>query len=76
MGSARRRSYLSQIVRRCIEAAQVTSLERGDFEDKLTDALIGAVIETVRAGRPPGDRGTPWELLREHKAFIEDAARR
>lgn len=58
-------------VRRYVEAAQAAGLERDDSEDNLTDDLIGAVIEAVRPGRPPGDHGTSWELLREHKGFIE-----
>lgn len=49
MGSARPRSYLSQIVRRCIEAAQAVGLEQGDSKGKLTDELICAVIEAVRS---------------------------
>lgn len=56
---------------RYVDAAQEAGLQRGDSEDKLTDELVGAVIEAVRPGRPPGDHGSSWELLREHKDFIK-----
>ncbi len=58
-------------VTRYVEAAQQAGLERGDPEDKLTDELIGEVIDAVRPGRPPGDHGESWEVLRQHKEFIK-----
>lgn len=61
---------------RYVEAAQAAGLQRGDCEDKLSDELIGVVIEAVRPGRPPGDHGSSWELLREHKIFIEERVKK
>ncbi len=57
-------------VARYVEAAQAAGLRCGDPEDKLTDELIGEVIDAVRPGRPPGDHGDSWEALRAHKDFI------
>lgn len=56
---------------RYVDAAQAAGLKCGDSEDKITDELIGAVVEAVRPGRPPGDHGSSWETLREHKDFIK-----
>ncbi len=58
-------------VRRYVDAAQGAGLKRGDPEDKLTDELVGEVIEAVRPGRPPGDHGGAWQLLCEQREFIE-----
>jgi transposase len=58
-------------VRRYVEAAVAAGLKRGDDEGKLTDELLGAVVEAVKAGRPPGEHGEVWVLLEQHRAFIE-----
>ena len=58
-------------VRRYVEAAVAAGLKRGDSEDKLTDEFLGAVVEAVKAGRPPGEHGEVWALLEQHRAFIE-----
>jgi len=59
-------------VSRYVAAAEAAGLRRGEPEDKLTDELIGEVVDVVRPGRPPGDHGSSWELLREHKGFIKE----
>jgi transposase len=58
-------------VRRYVTAAQAAGLSRTDDEEALTDELLGAVVEAVRPGRPPGDHGRAWEVLSAHTAFLE-----
>lgn len=43
-------------------------------EDKLTDELLGDVIDAVRPGRRPGDHGESREALRAHEDFIKGAS--
>jgi transposase len=58
-------------VRRYVAAAEAAGLSRSDGEEALTDDLLGAVVEAVRPGRPPGDHGRAWEVLSIHRAFLE-----
>jgi len=57
-------------VHRYIEAAQEAGLDRGVGEQKITDEIIGAVVEAVRPARPAG-HGKTWELLKAHRDFLE-----
>ncbi|MGH2668050.1 MAG: IS21 family transposase, partial [bacterium] len=54
-------------VRRYVGAAVAAGLQRGDGEDKLTDEFLGAVVEAVKAGRPPGEHGEVWAVLEQHR---------
>ena len=58
-------------VGRYVEAAVAAGLKRGDDEGKLTDEFLGAVVEAVKTGRPPGKHGEVWALLEQNRAFIE-----
>ena len=49
-------------VRRYVEAAKGLGLVREDGEDRLDEALIGAVVEAVRPHRSDG-RGDAWHVL-------------
>jgi hypothetical protein len=68
----RRAQVDRKTVRRYVEAAVAAGLKRGDDEAKLTDELLGAVVEAVRAGRPSGEHGEVWALLEQHRAFVEE----
>lgn len=69
---ARRAQVDRKTVRRYVEAAGAAGLQRGDGEGKLTDELLGAVAEAVKAGRTPGEHGEVWALLEQHRSFIEE----
>ena len=58
-------------VRRHVTAAVATGLDPGGGEALLTDAAVGAVLVTMRGGRPPG-RGGGWEELAAEHQFIEE----
>jgi hypothetical protein len=58
-------------VRRHLTAAVATGLDPGGGEALLTDAAVGAVLVTMRGGRPPG-RGGGWEELAAERQFIEE----
>jgi transposase len=53
-------------VRRYVDAAVAAGLRPGDPEDKLTDELLGQILDTVKPGHRPGERGAVWLLLTEH----------
>lgn len=55
-------------VRRYIAAAVGTGLAPGGGEAQLTDAAVGAVLVTMRSGRP---RGGGWEELAAERQFIK-----
>lgn len=66
---------LAQIDRktvRCyLEAAERTGLGRTGGEVELTDELLGALAEELRAGRH-GGRGRAWEQLGRERGWIEE----
>lgn len=56
--------------RRYIEAAKKAGLTTGDGPDRITDELVGQVVEAVRPNRP-GGKGASWELLATEREFLE-----
>lgn len=57
-------------VRRYLEAARAAGFDPTAGEAELSDALIGAVCETVRPARP-GGHGQAWAALAGRRAEIE-----
>lgn len=57
-------------VHRYIEAAKKAGLTTGDGPDRITDDLVGQVVEAVRPNRP-GGKGKSWELLASEREFLE-----
>lgn len=57
-------------IRRYLDAAQKAGLAREAGEKAITDELIGQVVDAVRPARP-GGRGKNWELLEQHRDFLE-----
>jgi transposase len=57
--------------RRYVEAAQAAGLSREGGEDRLTDELIGQVVEAVRPART-GGHGAAWEALEAEHARIAE----
>jgi transposase len=62
-------------VRRYVQAAEAAGLDREAGEERLTDELLGAVVEAVRPSRPRG-RGQAWERCEAErdriKAWLDD----
>lgn len=69
-GIERRASLDRKSVRRYIAAAEAAGLVRGDGEGRLTDELIGQVVEVVRPHRSDG-HGQAWRVLGEHHDQIQ-----
>jgi hypothetical protein len=57
-------------VRRYVRAAQEAGLVREAGEERLTDELLGAVVEAVRPSRPRG-RGEAWERCQGERDRIK-----
>lgn len=53
-------------VRRYVEAAEESGLDRDGGEGQLTDLFLGQVVERVRPHRTDG-RGQAWRVLDEHR---------
>jgi transposase len=74
-GGVRTIGRLAQVdpktVRRYIAAARACGLSPGDDEAKITDELIGAVVELARPGRPSG-HGRAWEILEKEREFLTE----
>lgn len=69
---ARRAQVDRKTVCRYIDVARAAGLRVGDGEDKLTDELLGEVVEAIRPGRPSGvGHSRAWELLVANRDFIE-----
>lgn len=58
-------------VRRNLEAAERSGLVRSGGELQLTDQLLGALAEELRAGRH-GGRGLAWEQLQRERGWLEE----
>lgn len=58
-------------VRRYLEAAERSGLVRSGGELQLTDQLLGALAEELRAGRH-GGRGLAWEQLQRERGWLEE----
>jgi len=65
-GIARSLGMDRKTVRRYVEAAEEAGVGRGDGEVRLDDAVIGQVVELVRA-RAPGVHGASWRKCEEHR---------
>ncbi len=62
-------------VRRYVEAAVDTGLERGGGENQLNDVFMSLVVEKVRPHRTDG-HGLAWRSLEPHAEKIRSVARR
>jgi transposase len=55
--------------RRYVAAAQAAGLSRDDGPERVSDDVVGLVVEAVRPARPNG-HGASWELLLSHEEQI------